>query len=156
MAGQETLRRHNGTAVDKPATTIRRNMTDLAHDVVTLLELQANLFKLDVKDTIRRSIVAVVVLLGGLFVLIACLTVALASAGYLLVEQAGLSYAASFCLSAVGGAILSGLMFVSGWLGLRRAFGTASRSRQEFERNLAWFKRVLKQRVPTHPKEEWK
>jgi hypothetical protein len=143
-------------AVERPAKVIRRNLSDLAHDVITLLELQASLFKLDMKDTAVRSIVPVAVLAGGLFVLIACLTVALAAMGYLLVEQGGLSFAASFGLAALGGALLGGILLAVGWLRLRHGFQTVSRSREEFARNLSWFKQVLKQNIPSHPREDWK
>lgn len=155
MAGQETLRRHNGP-VGRPAKVIRRNLSDLAHDVVTLLELQASLFKLDVKDTAVRAILPAVVLAGGLFMLIACLTVGLVAMGYLLVEQGGLSFAVSFGMAGLTGAILGGVLLAAGWLRLRQGFQTVSRSREEFARNLNWFKQVLKQNVPSHPTEDWK
>ena len=156
MVGQETLRRgHNGPA-ERPANAIRRNLSDLAHDVVTLLELQANLFKLDLRDTATRSILPAVFLVGGVFLLIACLTVGLAAFSYILVEQAGWSLAASFGLGALVGLLLGGLLLFAGWLRLRKGLDTVSRSREEFARNLSWFKQVLKQNVPSHPMEDWK
>jgi hypothetical protein len=153
MAGQATIRRTNGP-VEKPARVIRRNLAELAHDAVTLLELQAGLLKIDTKEAARKSITGIAAFAVSAGVLLAAAAVALAALGFVLVEQGGFSHAAGFAISAACGAVLGGLLAVLGWLRLRGSLSTISRSRDEFARNVQWFKGVLKQGVQRAPNKE--
>ena len=129
-----------------PSQAMAQNVGDLAHDIATLAELQAQLFVTDLQS-VRRQVVAplVLVAVGGAF-LLACLVVALLGAAYALIEFAGWSYTASFLLTALAAAIVVLVLCFVAWKKLRSSLATLQRSREELKRNFQWLKQSLRRR----------
>jgi len=127
-----------------PAKGMTRNVSELASDVASLAELQTRLLVVDAKESVRRLIPPVVLGALGLALLLGSIPVLLMGVAQLLV-YAGLGPAASLFIAFAIGALIAGLSLLAAWLLLRDSFSTFERSREEFQKNLAWIKDALKQ-----------
>jgi uncharacterized membrane protein YqjE len=122
---------------------LARDVGEFAHDVLTLAELQGQLFVADVQQCSQRVLVPGLVLLGGLALGLACFPVALAALALLVIQIFETSYAAAFLIAALVGAVLSALVCVIGWFQVRERVAVLGRSQRELVRNLRWIKKVL-------------
>jgi uncharacterized membrane protein YqjE len=142
MDHQTTINEQNGS----PQTTPRamaRDVGEFAHGVLTLAELQAQLFAADVQECSRRVLVPGLVLLCGAVLGLACLPIALAALALLVIQVFEISYAAGFLIAAAVGAVLSALLGVIGLFQVRQRVAVLGRSQQELVRNVRWIKKVL-------------
>ena len=129
-----------------PAQGVRQGVGGLLHDVITLAELQAQLFGVDARESAGR-IALPVSLLGAAAVLGASsLPLLLIFLAFLLRDYAGFGAAWAVLTAAVVGLVLSGALVFAGYLGLLKAAKPFARSRDELTQNLAWLKEVLKGR----------
>jgi uncharacterized membrane protein YqjE len=116
---------------------------DFAHDVLTLAELQAQLFVADVQECGQRALVPGLVLVCGVALGLACFPIALAALALFVIQVFETSYATGFLIAVVGGAVLSALLCVIGWWQIRERVAVLGRSQQELARNLRWIKKVI-------------
>ena len=142
MGHQTKISEPNG-APESASKGLARGVGEFAHDVLTLAELQAQLFVTDAKQCVRRVLVPGLVLLCGVALGLACFPIALAGFALWLSQVFEISYAAGFLLAAVVGAVLSALLCVVGWFQVRTRVAALRQSQQELVRNLAWIKKVL-------------
>jgi Putative Actinobacterial Holin-X, holin superfamily III len=142
MDHQTKISEQNG----KPETATKdmaRDVGEFAHNVLTLAELQAQLFVADVQECGQRVLVPGLVLLCGVALGLACFPIALAAVALLVVQVFQTSYAAGFLIAAVVGVALSAPLCVVGWFQVRDRLAVLARSQQELVRNLSWIKKVL-------------
>lgn len=126
------------------AKAVTRNVADFGHDFVSLLELQAKLFWVDVQQMKRGAIGWGLGSAAAMILLLACLPVGMLALGWLLVEYAGWSRAAAFGIAGLAGIVLGGIAL---WLCGRqftRSFNALKRSKDELVRNFEWIKATLK------------
>lgn len=143
----------NGRArTDKP--NVATSFGDLAHDVIELTELQAELFATDVRDTSRSVRLGVALGAAGVVLFLGSVPVLLAAVAYLLIEQRGWSHAAGFGAATFVGLLLSGGVLAAAWRWLRMSVVTLHRSRDELKRNIAWVKSSLRNRAPSNSTEQ--
>ncbi len=131
----------------------RRNVGDLAHDVVELVELQSRLFLLDARESARTSITGAVFVLAGAMLLLAGVSALLYALGWLLADSAGWPRWAAFGTSAAAGLLVSGILAWVGIKRLRAGVNTFRRSGRELSQNLQWFRDTWKNpehRSPTN------
>jgi len=135
----------NGRFRDKQPD-VATSFSELAHDVIELGELQAQLFALDIKSTVKKTSSSVLLTIVGACVLLGSVPVILLALGYLIAElldwpvSAGLGIAA-----AVGIAISAGVLLLA-WNRLSAGLHSMQRSSEELRRNIAWIKSTLKSR----------
>jgi divalent metal cation (Fe/Co/Zn/Cd) transporter len=136
---------HNGRACNvAPGREMRRNISQLGSDVITLMELQTELLQADLRQWTQTMVKAVVALLVALVLLLASTPILLMSLGYFINESTDLSMAASMIIAA-GVAILVAAIFAAvGFWMLKREKSVLSRFRSELKQNIAWLKHVLK------------
>jgi uncharacterized membrane protein YqjE len=142
MGHQTKINEQNGS----PQTASRglaRDVGEFADDVLTLAELQVQLFVADMQECGQRARVPGLVLLCGVALGLACFPIALAALALLVIQVFGTSYAAGFLIAVAVGAVLSALLCVIGWLRVRERLAVLGRSQQELVRNLRWIKKVL-------------
>jgi hypothetical protein len=142
MGHQTKLSDQNGS----PRTAskgLARDVGEFAHDVLTLAELQAQLFVADMQECGQRVRVPGLILLCGAALGLACFPIALAALALVAVQVLGTSHAAGFLISAGVGAALSTLLCVIGWYQVRKQVTVLGRSQQALVRNLRWIKKVL-------------
>jgi len=142
MGHQTKLSDQNGS----PRTAskgLARDVGEFAHDVLTLAELQAQLFVADMQECGQRVRVPGLILLGGAALGLACFPIALIALALVVVQVLGTSYAIGFLIAAGLGAALSALMCSLGWYQVRERVAVLGRSQQALARNLRWIKKVL-------------
>ena len=142
MDSQTKVSQQNGAPQTAPRA-LARDVGEFAHDVLTLAELQGQLFVANVQECSQRVLVPGLILLGGVALGLACVPVALAALALLLIQVFEISYAAGFLIAALLGAALSALLGTIGWFQVRKGLAVMGRSQQELVRNLRWIKKVL-------------
>jgi hypothetical protein len=147
---------HNGDGMYKTTKTVsdntfgRRvnladNLSDVAHDITQLVELQGQLFLVDVKEAQQQlKLPIVMAIAGSLLALCAMplLLVALAQ-GLML---AGLASWLSYALVGILGLACGGLLLWQSWRSTKDSALVLDRSRAELAQNIAWLKQMLKSR----------
>jgi hypothetical protein len=137
------------TRNDQP--NVVSSFSGLAHDVIELGELQAQLFALDVKHTTQNTRTSLVLVVFGVCMLLGSVPVALFALAELLHEQLEWSAAASFGVATLIGLILSAVILTAAWLSFSAGLVTMRRSRDELSRNIAWVKSSLRSRSQPNP-----
>ncbi|REJ86623.1 MAG: hypothetical protein DWQ34_27000 [Planctomycetota bacterium] len=139
MVGQASI---NGKRTG--ARQVSRNLSGLAHDVITLAELQAQLVACDLREGKAQAIGPIVVIVAGLLLALGTMPVLLLGLGWLLVNHAEWTESAAFLTAGGAGLAVAGLLAWFGWKKLKAALSTFTRSQQEFARNVDWVKSALK------------
>lgn len=142
MVSQTKMTADNGSQESEPST-ISQDVGEFADGLINLVELQAQLFSVDMKECGRQSRLPLVLLLLGLGIGWACFPVMLIAVALMLVQSFEISYAAAFAVTAIGGAILSATMCTIGWILIRKYSAILQRSRRELARNFSWIKKVV-------------
>ncbi len=118
-------------------------MGELTHDILSLAELQFEVFRRDCREGLRGVLIPVTLLLFAGIVAAGTVPVALIVLAELLVQAGGLSRTAAFAVAAVSGLIVATALAVVGWSRIRGAATVFERSREELTRNMTWIKNVL-------------
>jgi uncharacterized membrane protein YqjE len=146
MADQATV---NGGAQARTGAPfgegVLSSLAGFGGDVTNLVELQARLAALDLRDATQRATMPAGLVAGGLMLLLGSIPVALLGIAELLVVGFRMQRAWALILTA-GVAIAIGVL--SALIGLPRlksSFESLRRSREEFVRNVAWVKTILAQ-----------
>jgi hypothetical protein len=147
MVGETTMNRRNGSTL--PPNGVAKGMGELMHDVVSLAELQLDLFRIDCREGLKQMLIPVALLLFAGIVAAGAVPVALIFIAEFLVQAAGLSRAAAFAIAALSGCIMAVAMGVVGWFSIRGVVRVFARSREEVTHNMTWIKQALKRPAPT-------
>lgn len=134
-----------GNGAAHPATRMRHGLAEFAHDLISLGELQAQLFVLDLRELLRRVLIPVSAAAAGAILFLGSVPVLLAAAAYWLAAASDLTLAASLALIAGCAIIVSLVILVAAWIALRSSLNAIDRSREELIRNVRWIKTALKQ-----------
>ena len=147
MVGETTMNRRNGST-PSPPNGVAKDMGELTHDIMSLAELQFELFRIDCREGLKRMLVPVAMLLVAGIVAVGTVPIALIFIAEFLTQAAGLSRAAAFSIVALSGFIVALAMGVVGWSYLRGGVRVFERSREELTRNMTWIKHALKRPAP--------
>jgi len=145
--GSTPTSRHGSTPA--PPNGVAQDVGELTHDIVSLAELQFELFQSDCRKGLKGLLAPVALLLLAVIVATAAVPVALICTAELLVQAAGLSRAAAFAIAALGGLGAAGGLGIVGWARIRGAGQVFEHSREELTRNLHWIKHALKRPAPS-------
>lgn len=143
MVGQ-----NNGTP-ERRNSNVSSDMGDFVQDLITLTELQAQLFVTDVKECSQRGFAPALFLLCGVAIGLACFPIGMMALALLLVQVFEISYAGGFLIAFLTGAIVSVLLTIVGWVHVRKQLHVLQRSQHELIRNLYWVKKVLERKRVT-------
>jgi len=135
----------NGRFRDKQPD-VATSFSELAHDVIELGELQAQLFALDVKSTVKKTSSSVLLNIIGVCVLLGSVPVILFALGYLIAELLDWPVSAGLGIAAVVGIAISAGILLLAWNRLSAGLNSMQRSSEELRRNIAWIKSTLKSR----------
>jgi hypothetical protein len=130
----------------KSEPNVVASFSELAHDVVELAELQTQLLKLDVAASWHRMRTGVVLLVIGLCLLLGCIPVIWLAIAESLVEFADWSRTAALAVACLVALLAAGTFVLIAWQRLKSMLDAFDRSREEFNRNLAWIKSSLRQK----------
>ena len=142
MVGETIMNRCNGST-QSPPNGVAKGMGELTHDIVSLVELQFELFRVDCREGLRRILIPVALLLFAGIVAVGTVPIVLILIAEILTQAAGLSRAAAFSIAAMSGFVLAVTWELRGGstCGVVRVF---ERSREELTRNMTWIKHALK------------
>lgn len=147
MADQATVRNVGGNgASSRPAEAFQHSMADFAHDVLTLGELQTQLFLMDAKATGRGILLPTLLAGAGLVLFLGAVPVLLFGIAYILVDQAGFSEWSAFLLTFLAAVVVTAGLLLAAWALYRRSTWPLRRSQDEFTRNVRWVLDVLKRK----------
>jgi hypothetical protein len=146
MAGQTEVIGSDGRS---PPKAVARGVSELAHDFTALVELQAQLFRLDLGESLRRLVTPCALALGAVLVAAGSVPIALWFLAELLSGPGGLSRTWALAIATLVGLATAGLMGFAAWANLRAGFRVFERSREEWMRTIRWAQRVLKHGVPS-------
>jgi uncharacterized membrane protein YqjE len=122
------------------------SVSGLTHDVIELAELQTQLFMLDLKKSTQKTRTCLILAVIAACLLLASLPVALMALAELIVEQLEWSRAAALGVATLVGLVLAGVFAGAAYGIVRNGLVSIQRSRDEFNRNIAWIKSTLKER----------
>jgi hypothetical protein len=148
MVGQEKSLNDCGGSAPRSAAT-GGNVRDLVHEALSLLQLQATLFELDLRDSLKRLILSVALLGGAAVALIACVSIMLVCVAESLVDFGDFRQSTALAAAACVGAGSAIGLALAGWSGLRKGMAAFERSREECRRTVEWIKDALKHPAPT-------
>jgi uncharacterized membrane protein YqjE len=119
------------------------SVSRLGSDVLTLVELQAELLQVDLKDWMSGFVKSMIALTVGLLLALASLPVLLMAFGYFLNDVTSLSLAASMLIAGVSGLVLALILAGIGYWMLKSDRGMLRRFKAELRHNVRWLKEVL-------------
>jgi uncharacterized integral membrane protein len=147
MAGKTKVSGVNGAVSRESRPGVARNLAAIAHDVVTLAELQAQLARLDMKTALKKMKLPVAVLAVGAVLFLASIPLALVTVAHVLIYFTSLASWAAYLIVVAGGFLLGGLAMLFAISRIKSAGHTIDRSSTEFSNNVKWIKLVLRQQA---------
>lgn len=121
------------------------NLAGLAHDALSLAELQVQLLSVDLRDAKRGAGPALALLVVGAVLALGSIPVLLIAGAASLIEYADWSSPAAHGVMGAAAVALAVLLLRIGWNRTVRALGTVQRSRSEFTETLQWLKNSLRE-----------
>jgi hypothetical protein len=152
MVGETTMNLRNGST-PAPPDGVAKDMGELTHDIVSLAELQLELFRNDCREGMKGLLIPVALLLVAGMVAAGTVPIALILLAEFLDQAAGLSRVAAFSIATLSGFIVAVALGFVGWSRIRGFGRVFERSREELTRNMTWIKHALK-RPPTIESEQ--
>jgi hypothetical protein len=147
MVRETIMNRCNGSTQSSP-NGVAKGMGELTHDIVSLVELQFELFRVDCRNGLRRILIPVALLLIAGIVALGTVPIVLILLAEFLTQAAGLSRAVAFLIAALSGFIVASAIGVAGWCYMRGVVHLFERSREELANNMIWIKHALKRSAP--------
>ena len=123
-------------------------MRHLASDVVTLIELQVELLKVDLKEWARGMIWPGILAVFAVVSALAAMPVFLFGLAYLLHDRTDLTLWGALLIASGVGLVLSVALILLAVLLLKRDVKILGRSANELSRNVRWLKEVLTSATP--------
>lgn len=143
MVDQASVNRHASARGQGAGSAEYEGIAEFVDDLESLAELQAKLAAVDFRDAARKSAAPILLMLMGLTVAAASVTVALLGAGWLLASSLSIHQGWAMLLAAGAGITLAGLLVALGRMMLTHSFDGFRRSRKQLRLNLAWVRTVL-------------
>jgi hypothetical protein len=132
----------NGRA-ESPSRVVARSASELLHDLLTLAELQGQLFVVDCESGLRKLLLPGIFLVVGGVLALCCVPLAFAVLGLAIAETTTLTIAQALGCVLGGSVIFSAVLLTLAILYLRRNWKLLDHSRTELKRNLQWTKEML-------------
>ena len=143
MADQASVRQTNGERQQQASPgSMVGNIAEFGNDVVTLVELQAQLAAYDTKDCLGRATIPAVALAAGAVVALGTVPVILLGLADLIASAAQISVGAT---RLIVGLVTLGAAGAIGFLALRAVTSSLDsfrRTREELTRNVSWLRSV--------------
>lgn len=123
----------------------RPGVGSLVHDLISLFELQAQLFLKDLGELKSGAVLPIAMLIGGIIIAFACAPVVLLTLGWCLAEISGIPLWAAMAVSVVlGGVVPAAILTIVGWSRLKQQSVVLQRSTAELKANSRWIKHRIK------------
>jgi hypothetical protein len=127
-----------------PPLRVARSIGSMVSDVISLLELQVQLFRHDTSEAVQRTYKAAAAMLIGSLILLSCLPLGLLAFAHLLHQSSKLSLGASYAIVVSLGLLAGSSITFFGFARLRRVGNVYRRSQEELSQNARWLKSSFK------------
>ena len=131
------------TSTTLPPPSVSHGLSQLGSDVMTLMELQAELLKVDLREWFRSCVGALLLLAVALTVSLASLPVLMFSLAYTLNDVADISMPLALLIAGGAGLLIAVISTLVALRLMKRDASILSRSAAELRRNVRWLKAVL-------------
>jgi hypothetical protein len=129
--------------------TAARSVGQILHDIVTLAQLQAQLFKLDARDAMVRIERPILALAAGAVLAVCSVPIALVGVAFLLVDVAHLSRLAAVWITFVFAAFVAASLIGYAVAWFHKPPGLFEYSREELVNNIERIKEMLHRSGPS-------
>jgi hypothetical protein len=136
---------NNGRPIEEASSAVGAHVVNLTSDLLTLAELQSQLFVIDVRETFHQASKPALVAGAGACLLLGAIPLLLAGLVETLAERTDLTWEGACWLVSTGGILCAALAIGYGLLKIRRACRVLDRSQAELRENLRWIKKVVQQ-----------
>lgn len=126
---------------------VKRNLTGLGIDLLSLAELQFQLLQLDLRDTRSQSRLPLMLLGMGVLLAFGALPIFLLAIGWSLIHLAGLPEHLAFLAVGSAGLLIAIGVLWCGWRTFWSALEPLKRSQQEFQDNMRLMNQALRRRA---------
>jgi len=135
--------------------TVTQSLGRVVHDIVTLAELQVQLFKSDALEALERFFRPLAVFALGILLFLGAIPVCLIAIALGLVAL-GLPPVPAYALVAVTSMIAAGALATWAWQRFQQLPAGFARSQEELTRNITWVKDAVTDLAakPPHPPED--
>jgi len=137
--GNADGRSSNGT----PEGRLVGGIAEFGNDIATLAELQYKLAMLDMSEATRKALIPLALMVVGASFILGALPVLLFGVAELIVSAFNIRIGWALLLTSVTTIVLAGAVLTICALRIPDSLSVFRRSREEFQRNLAWVKTVL-------------
>jgi hypothetical protein len=131
------------TSEPPPSGKAKGGVDEILHHLISLAELQVELFRLALRDGVVRVVLAGAFLASAMAASIATFCVALILVAEILVETVALARGTAFIAAAALGVTLAVGLLVAAKSYLRSSLRVFDRSRAEWSRTIGWLKATL-------------
>ncbi len=140
MIDQKKTKTESGS---HPEPKMRNHLGDLGADLLTLGELQLELFTVDGKEAAKQSLIPGFMIVAAIGFLMGACPLLLLGLSWWIADVTQLSQPLAAVVVAAGGFVMAAILFFMSWVRLKRSFAVLKRSRAELEENLKWVKKLL-------------
>ncbi len=140
----DPVNHHVGAEDELPPVGVARSIGSMVSDVLSLTELQYQLFKSDTTEAVQRTYLAISVLLVGSLIILSCLPVGLMALVHLVHQTTELSLGISYAIVMAIGLLFGSLIGYVGFRRLQNVGNVYRRSQEELTQNVRWLKSSLK------------
>jgi len=149
MADQATVRggrpdsadgtKRNGT----PEAQVVGGIAEFGNDIATLVELQAKLAGADLKESLEKALVPIVLIVIGACSILGAVPVVLFGVAELVAAALKIGTGWALLLTGAVALAIAATVVVVSVLRIPSCFSSLRRSREELTRNLAWIRTIL-------------
>lgn len=140
----DPLNKRANSVQEFPPVGVAKSIGSMISDVVSLSELQVQLFKRDTSEALQRTYIGAGIVVIGSLIILSSLPIGLMALGHLLQQTFELSLATAFFIVFVTGMVLGGLAALLGVRKLKKVGNVYQRSEEELSQNVQWLKSALK------------
>jgi uncharacterized membrane protein YqjE len=133
----------DGTRTTNLPEGVVGGIAEFGNDMATLVELQAKLALIDLKEATAKAIVPIAFSVIGLALVLASLPVILFGVALLLAALLHIGEGWAMLLTGAPVLVVSGAVVAIAGMRVRNSFNSFQRSREELVRNLSWIRTVL-------------
>jgi uncharacterized membrane protein YqjE len=138
---------------DSKLPNVAASVSDLAHDVIELSELQIQLLTLDLKESTEKARTCLILAVVAGCILLGTIPVALFALAEWLVWQFEWARAGAFAIATVVGLATAAGIGAWAYAYVKKGLLSIERSRNELQRNISWLKSTLRTRGQHRPAE---
>ena len=142
MVSQATM---NGRPIEEATSAMGEHVVNLTSDLISLAELQGQLFWIDLHETGRQATPPALAVGAGACVLLGAIPVCLLGLVETLSERTALTREGAYWVTSLAAIVLAVAIMAYGIIRVRRACRVLNRTQTEFQENMRWIKKAVQQ-----------